>query len=114
MAHGLAQRAFADDGQRAAIEIVKRVARQAESGGFLPGAGHQIGAVGQQLAPQRQHQHQCMFGYSDQCIIADIANGNAVRLAGGDVDVVVTGGGNGDQLEFGRVLQDVCVDHHLN
>ena len=72
-----------------------------ELGGLLPGAGGDVAhAVGQAADEGEQH-HEGMLGHAFAAVVAHVAHGNACGLGRGQVDVVVAGGGHGDEFELG-------------
>jgi hypothetical protein len=78
---------------------------QAEAVRTLPAAGFDIGDIGAQVAAQGQHQGEAVLGHRDARIIADIRDHDAARAAGGQVDVVGAGGGNGHHAQRRQLVE---------
>jgi hypothetical protein len=82
----LADRALADDAERGAVQIADVVREEAELLGLVPDAVLDVLPVGEQVAPQRQDHRERVLRHRVHRVVADIGDGDAVRLAIGDVD----------------------------
>ena len=98
---GAADVAAAEDGEGFAAEVVHGSVEMDELGGLLPGAGGDVAhAVGQAADEGEQH-HEGVLGHAFAAVVAHVAHGNTGGFGGGQVDVVVAGGGHGDEFEPG-------------
>ncbi len=102
---------MADDAQRGAVQIMHRMREQAELRGLLPCAILHVGAERQQVAAQCQHQHEHMLGHGVHRVVADVGHDDAALAATFDIHVVGAGGGDGDHLQLGQLLQHFPVQH---
>ena len=109
----LPMRAIADDAERRAGDVADRVGQEAELARLVPHAVPHVLDIGEQVAAEREDQREHMLGHGVEGVVADIDDGDAVRLAIGLVDHVGAGRGDRDQLQLGQLLQRVGAHRHL-
>ena len=109
----LAERAIADDAERRSGDVVDRIIEIAELVGVAPATMlHRIVII-HQIAAQREQQREHMFGQRVERVIANVGDGDSIGRRIGLVDHVGAGGGDGDQLEAGQLLQRRLAQRHL-
>ena len=96
---GLAEHAFAEYPQGAAVQVLYRMVKETELLCFLPAPVQHIVAVGDQVAPQCEYQRKRVFGHGMHGVIADIGHSDAAFTTGIHIDHVIAGGGHGNQFE---------------
>jgi len=111
--HSLADRALAEDADGAAVQVAHRVPRQAELLGALPQAVRDVLPVGNEAAPQRKDERKAVLRNGVHRVVADVADDDAARAAGGDVDVVGAGCGYRHQPQPPELPDDGCGKRRL-
>ena len=109
----LAEHAFADDAEGRAVQITDRVVEEAELIDLLPAALFHIFAVCDEVAPQRRDQRERVLGHGVYRVVADVRDRDAVGLAVSDIDHVVAGGGDRNQLQLRQAPQRFGAQRHL-
>ena len=100
LADRLAERAVADDAERRAGDVADRMGQEAELARLVPHPVPRVLDVGEQVAPEREDERDDMLRHGVEGVVADIDDGDAVRLAIGLVDDVGAGRRHRDQLEL--------------
>ena len=105
--------AGADDAERLPGEVDNRQFIEAEAAIALPVAVNHRLMVGNEAAQRGENDGEGMLGDGGGRIAGDVGELHAVRLARLGIHVIDAGGGDLNQLEFGRLGDDVARQQHL-
>ena len=108
-----AERAVADDPERAARELANRVIEHRELIRALPRAGLQRAIVLAHLVREREQHGPHVLHDGGRAVVADVAHGDAALAGGIEVDVVGAGRGERDELQLRVALDALARDPGL-
>lgn len=83
------------------MQLANGPLKETELMSAVPLARGNIRHIPQEVAPQRQHQHQRMFRHGVGGIAGNVGDRDSVPAAGFDVDQVVSGRRHRDQAQGG-------------
>lgn len=86
---------------------------QTELARLPPQSLPQILAVGEQVAPQRQDQHEHVLGHGMHGVVADVGHTDAALPATIEIDMLGAGGGDRDHPEVRQLHQHLAPQRHL-
>jgi hypothetical protein len=111
--NGAAEGAVTNDAHGAAGELAHRIIKHGEMRTACPVAAPHAGAVFIEMLIEGKHQGKDVLHYRRRAISGDVGDADAAATCGIDVDIVVAGGGEADQLQGRRRPHDFFADMHL-